>query len=115
MEEKIYLIQNIKFKLRPAMDYDIDESEELSRLQKILFSPSKNVISGEFTGNDMEKFLKIVLIPADDKPLSEEFNFRKAKEEVQVAVWQNFLLERIKRGANMSEDFINSTEQQLKH
>ena len=104
MNEKLYEIANVKFKLRPELDYDIDESEELSKLQRILFSPSKNIIAGEFTGNDMERFLQLVLVTADGKPLPEGFSFRRAKEKVQLEVWSFFLLSRIKSGVNIAAD-----------
>ena len=115
MDEKIYEITGVKFKLRPALDYDIDESEELSKLQQLLFSPSKNIIAGAFTGDDMERFLKIVLVPADGKALPEGFSFRKAKEQVQLEVWKDFFLLRVRYGVNIASDLASSIEQQSKH
>lgn len=114
MPDKIYEILGVKFKLRPALDYDIDESEELSKLQKLLFSPSQNIIAGEFTGNDMERFLQLVLVTADGKPLPEGFGFRRTKEQVQLEVWKDFFLLRLKYGANIAQDLASSIEQQLK-
>jgi len=111
-EEKIYVIAGVKFKLRPELDYDIDESEELSKLQRILFSPSQNIIAGEFTGNDMERFLQLVLVPAESKPLPEGFSFRRAKEKVQLEVWSFFLLTRIKSVANIAPDLAGLIRQQ---
>ena len=112
MEEKIYVIDGVKFKLRPELDYDIDESEELSKLQRVLFSPSKNIIAGEFTGNDMERFLQLVLVPEGNKPLPEGFSFRRAKEKVQLEVWSFFLLSRIKSGVNIAADLAGLIRQQ---
>jgi len=106
-----YTISNFEFVLNT--DLDIDESVEANKLLGKLFVQSANVITGDFTGEEIERFLATVLIPADNKELPEGFSFRKAKESVQLAVFRDFFLARMRKGMNIADEFAASMKQQL--
>jgi hypothetical protein len=114
MEEKIYEILGVKFKLRPALDLDMDESDEIDMLQQLLYSPSRNMLAVKFTSEEMRRYLEIVLIPVVIKPLPEGFSFRKAKGGTQFEVVKDFFLAALKAGLKSVNDFAGSMEQQLK-
>lgn len=112
MEKKTYEIAGLKFNLKT--DLELDESIEVSNLMKNLSSESSNTIAGNFSSEDMKKFLSIVLTPADGKELPGSFSFGKIRESVQMEVFKDFFLDRIVKVNNLSEDFAGLIAQQQK-
>lgn len=109
----MYEIAGIKFNLKT--DLELDESIEISNLMKKLYSESSNTITGEFSGEEMKRFLWIVLEPCGNKPLLENFTFGKTKESVQLEVFKDFFLDRVKKANSLAEDFASSIVQQQEH
>ena len=110
MEEKTYKIKEIEFKLND--DFDIDESLELAALLKKLYIQGTNIITADFTGDEITRFLNLVLIPVS--PLPADFSFRKAKESVQLEVFKDFFLDRLSKMRQTKKDLANLIGQQNK-
>ena len=112
MDKNIYKIAETEFVSND--DLDLDESLEASRLLKIFFFPSTITVIAETTGDEIKRFMEIVLIPANGKPLPEGFNFGKAKESVQIKIFMDFFLARIRKGVSTAEEFSELMTQQMK-
>jgi len=111
MDEKPYLIDTVKFRLKE--DLDLDESLEASKLLKIFYSPSQSLVVGESTGDDIKQFFGIVLEPVDGKPLPDGFNFGKVKGSVQGRIFKDFFLAKVREANVIGSDFASSMKQLL--
>jgi hypothetical protein len=105
MEEKTYIIDNVKFRLK--IDFTLDETDQLQEIFSKLYTPDRKTIAGNFTSKEIKTFLELVLEPQDK--IHEGFSFGKAKESVQLEVFKDFFLNRIGRAGDLTSSFAPST------
>jgi hypothetical protein len=111
MDKEIYKILDVDFVLND--DLDLDESLEASRMLRIFFIPESGPVIAETTGEEIKKFLQIALTPVNGKPVPEDFNYGKAKESVQVKIFMDFFLARIRRGMDTTNEFAELMKRRL--
>ncbi len=89
VKDEVFEIEGRIFKLKD--DLTLDESEEATNLLNLFFSASSTMMIATANSGDIKKFLGVVLAPIDGKPLSEDFNFGKARESVLTKIVMFFL------------------------
>jgi hypothetical protein len=91
--DQIFEISGRKFKIRTD-GYNGRELEKLNDLHDKL-TASVNTITVKFSADDLSDLFSIILIPADGKPVEDNFDFALAKEGDQIEIYKAFFLERL--------------------
>lgn len=97
MSERIYPIDGIEFVKRT--DFTLDESEEIGNLLSVTMSG--NNLLGNFNGN-FKKFLSMVLVRKDGKPVEDISIFGKMLERTAMEIFKDFFFGKLKSANDMA-------------
>lgn len=86
---------------------NLDESEEAGKLHTMFFNPNKLEVTSIVSGNDVKRFLSIVLEREDKKAIDDNFNFGLIDEDELTKVFLFFFISRVKKGIDGAKDSAN--------
>jgi len=100
----IYKIDNTEFVLKDVLELTGNEAEELSKMFSGVFAENADTVNfGNFTAEQMKKFLSIILTPAKGGSAPDDFDFGNYKQITGLQIAADFFLQTIRQRSIMEK------------